>query len=315
MVTGSVGESDKESGGGDLPIRVGIVFAAFPAKNIVPYLYYLLLLNRLQKTIQIELFEIDTSDPFVSLLNVKPPHNEIFKKKKVQQANATQVRSELDAFSKRIRDQLTKSVKDFDVAKEQPDQIIIITGAVLSDLHYLVRRNSTSLLAVGLWERTMSPPSLAEFLQLLVLRTAYSAYSHKSTDGECIWNSIHLGIRACIFDFTANLDHARLMALTGVGVCGDCERALVADGLPSAPAEIKTIARNEWRGGRSMPGTPAHIMATMGYNLYATKGFEPTVMEQIGQLIISEGFKGFLNIIVAIIAALIAAILGLKSFL
>src|SRR5688572_7466825 len=50
------------------PLRVGIVFTAFPVKKITPYKYFILLLNTLQKSCQFELFDIRDNDRFIEIL-------------------------------------------------------------------------------------------------------------------------------------------------------------------------------------------------------------------------------------------------------
>jgi hypothetical protein len=143
----------------------------------------------------------------------------------------------------------------------------------------------------------MAPPSLVEFLQLLLLRAPYSAL-----EGH-VWNTIHLGNRACIFDFTENLENTRYMALTGVGVCADCEAALIADGFPNAPAEIKHVAARGWRGDRSEPGTPANIMARLNYDLFLTKGFEPSFWQKARDIVAGDGLKELVKLIYAVLLA------------
>jgi hypothetical protein len=123
----------------------------------------------------------------------------------------------------------------------------------------------------------MSPPSAAEFLQVAILRAAYSAM-----EGG-VWNTIHQGTRACIFDFTVNLEDTRLMTLVSLGVCSECREALVADGYPNAPDEIRRIVERSWLGNRNIPGTPANIMAQFGYDLFFSKGFTSTRRERLYQ--------------------------------
>src|SRR4051794_354094 len=96
------------------PIRGGLIFAAFPAKDITPYKYFLLLLNVLQRSCQFELFDIDQSDPFI-----KDLHASI--------VDANGARAGLDDFGYRIRKQIALSIEAHDLAAEEPHQIIIIT--------------------------------------------------------------------------------------------------------------------------------------------------------------------------------------------
>jgi hypothetical protein len=266
------------------PIRVGIVFAAFPAKDTTPYKYFLLLLNSLQRSCEFELFDVNEDDDFIRTLDSKI-------------VDADTARNGLEEFGVRLRHHIALAIKAHDLAVEQPDQIIVVTGVTLSDYHYLIRRKLTTMLAVGQWERVMAPPSLVEFLQLLVLRAPYSAL-----EGN-VWNTIHLGNRACIFDFTENLANARLMVLAGVGVCANCAAALDRDGFPDAAAEIRRVTARDWRGDRTLPGSPANIMARLGYDLFLTKGFEPTITERLRRIFTDEGAKELIKFLFAVLVA------------
>jgi hypothetical protein len=277
-----------------LPLRVAIAFGAFGVRDLTPYKYFLLLLNRLQRTCQFEIHDIDGGDAFLRSLAKSAD-------------NAQQARDGLADFGERFRRHIEQGIKRYDLAKDAPDQFVLITGLTLSDSRYLIRRGRTTMLALGLWEKYMAPPSLAEFLQLLALRAPYSAI-----EGH-VWNQIHLGNRACIFDFTAKLSNTRLMALTGVGVCSDCERALELDGFQEAASEIRRIASREWCGTITEVGSPAHVMARLGYNLFLTKGFEASFLERVKKVLADDGLKEFVKISLALLLAWLLIRLGLKG--
>lgn len=267
------------------PIRICLVFAAFPANDLTPYKYFLLLLNRLQRSCEYEIYDISPDDKFINML-ASPPI-----------VDADAARNGLADFGVRVRQQIVEGIKVHDLAEQQPDQIIVITGVILSDNHYLIRRGLTTMLALGAWEKHMAPPSLLEFLQLLVLRAPYSALQGN------VWNSLHLGNRSCIFDFTENLDNTRLMALTGVGVCANCAIALEKDGFPNAAAEIRQVAAQRWRGVRTTPGSPANIVARLGYDLFFTKGFEPSFHEWLRRSISESWPKELVKFMFAVLLA------------
>ena len=284
-----------------LPLRVGVVFAAFPAKDTVPYKYFVLLLNQLQRSCQYEFLDIDEHDAFVTILETATLEaGEAL-------VAANEARAGLGSFGERLRGQIRTLIDRYDLAVELPEQIIVITGVTLSDYHYLIRVGSTSMLALGQWDKFMAPPSLAEFLQLLLLRAPYSAL-----EGH-VWNEIHLGCRACIFDYTDNLENTRFMALAGVGVCSNCDAALARDGFPNAASEIRKVAARDWRGDRSSTGTPANIMARLGYDLFLTKGFEPSIREKLLETLSSEGIKELIKFLYAILLAGLLFIAGWKG--
>jgi hypothetical protein len=275
-------------------MRIGVTFVAFPSKDLTPYKLFVLLLNRLQRSCEFEIYDADEDDEFVGMLEEGA-------------VDADRTRARLDGFGQRIRMQIEARIKEFDLLAQQPDQIIVITGATLSDYYYLIRRKKTTLLALGEWEKSMAPPSLVEFMQLQVLRAPYSALEKE------VWNVSHLGGRACVFDFCENLENARLMALAGVGVCADCAAALRADGFPEAADEIRYIAGHKWRGERSTAGSPADLMARLGYDLFLTKGFEPTRLERLRRILVDDGVKEGIKVLFAVLLAYLLFRLGLQA--
>jgi hypothetical protein len=247
------------------------------------------LLNRMQKSVQYEIFDCPENDHYVRLLE----------KLSIE---GNQARGGLEAFGSRLRESIQAGMKEYKLNQVMPDQLIVITGVTLDDEYYLIRKGLTTLLALGQWNSHMAPPSLAEFLQLLLLRAPFTALQKET------WGSRHFGSRGCINDFTANLEYARLMALSGVGVCHDCEEALKRDGFPNAAREIRRIARHRWRGAKSSPGTPANVMARLGYDLYLTKGFESSWLEKI-KAAVTEGVT---SEVIKIVFAILIAWAGIK---
>lgn len=278
-----------------LPIRVGLVLVAFPHEKSTAFKYFLLLLNRLQRTFEFAFYEAPSDDPLNAWLGSG----------NVLSANET--REQLLGFADRLHLSAEEQINAFDLSSSYPSQIVIISLATLSNYHFLIRRRHVSLLALGEWDRSMAPPSAAEFLQVAVLRAAYSALEGGA------WNSIHLGTRSCIFDFTDNLEDTRFMTLTGLGVCEECETALMRDGLAKSAVEIREVVNRSWLGSRSVPGTPANIMAQFGYDLFLTKGFTSTLRERVKQLLAEDAAKEFIKIVFAMLLAGLLFWLGWKK--
>jgi hypothetical protein len=103
------------------------------------------------------------------------------------------------------------------------------------------------------------------------------------------------------------------MTLTGLGVCEECETALRRDGLAKSATEIREVVNRSWLGLRSVPGTPANIMAQFGYDLFLTKGFTSTLRERLKQLLEEDAAKEFLKIVFAVILAGLVFWLGWKK--
>lgn len=277
------------------PTRVALVLAGFPLEKATAFKYFLLLLNRLQTTFEFQFHDPPADDPLVSMLAGK------------ERLDADEIRPRLLDFAKQLKADFENNVQAFDLSSTYVSQIIILSRATLTNLHFLIRRNQVSLLALGEWDRSMSPPSAAEFLQVAVLRAAYSAM-----EGG-VWNTIHYGTRACVFDFTDNLEDTRLMTLVGLGVCSECREALVADGYPEAPDEIRRIVERSWLGNRSIAGTPANIMAQFGYDLFFSKGFTSTRRERLLQFLEEDAAKELIKVLFGLLLAGLLLWLGLRK--
>lgn len=278
-----------------LPISVALVLANFPTKQIAAFKYFLLLLNRLQRTFEFAFYDPPNNHPLMTALRSE------------QLLDPDQLREHLLPFANELESSAKKRIEKYDLARSFPTQIIVISQATLSNYHYLIRREHVSLLALGEWERSMAPPSAAEFVQLVVLRAAYSATEKGA------WETIHVGTRSCVFDFTRNLQDTRMMTLVGLGVCDDCRRALEKDGFSRSPEEIRHVAEKSWLGKRSEPGTPANIMARFGYDLYLTRGFTSTLSERLRQLLEEDVAKEFIKLVYFIVGAALLLWFGLKK--
>ena len=277
------------------PIAIALVLANFPSKQVPAFKFFILLLNRLQHTFEFAFYDADPDDPFMATLREK------------QLLNPDVVRAELVPFGGRLQAKARETIERYDLAPTFPTQVVVISQATLSNYHYLIRKRHVTLLALGEWERSMAPPSVAEFMQLVVLRAAYSATEKGA------WETIHLGTRGCVFDFTRNLQDTRIMTLVGLGVCHDCRRALEKDGFTQSPDEIGHVVERSWLGKRSEPGTPANIMARLGYDLFLTRGFTSTFRERVTQLLEEDAAKELIKLIFLAVGTALLLWLGLKS--
>ena len=278
-----------------VPISVALVLANFPQKQIPAFKYFLLLLNRLQRTFEFAFYDPPPDEPLTAALRSKKP------------VDPGSVRRHLLPFGASLKAIADETINRVDLARAFPSQIIVISQATLSNYHYLIRQKHVTLLALGEWERSMAPPSAAEFVQLVVLRAAYSATEKGA------WETIHLGTKSCVFDYTRNLQDTRMMTLVGLGVCNECRQALEHDGFTQAPNEIAHVAERSWLGKRSDPGTPANIMARFGYDLYLTRGFTSTLGERFKQLLEEDAAKEFVKLLFLIAGTGLLVWFGLKN--
>jgi hypothetical protein len=66
-----------------------------------------------------------------------------------------------------------------------------------------------------------------------------------------------------------------------------------------------------WLGEPSDPQSPAGIVAKLGYNLFITKGIEPTFWETIRLTLRDEGTKEFVHLVGTLLVAALLLWLGL----
>jgi hypothetical protein len=104
----------------------------------------------------------------------------------------------------------------------------------------------------------------------------------------------------------------RLKVLTGF-ICSHCSSALVADGYPKLPVELRRVLRKKWLGRVDVSDSPAAVAAKLGYNLFFTKGLTPTWWEQTRTTLHEEGVKEFIKLVGAVVLAALLLWLGLKK--
>jgi hypothetical protein len=152
----------------------------------------------------------------------------------------------------------------------------------------------------------MAPPSILEFIIVLLMRQAASFVT------PSLSKSVHLGTKGCLFDFTADLGEARYKALQSF-ICSDCRERMREAGAANLAPDLERMLDLKWLGEPSDPHSPAGIVAKLGYNLFLTKGVEATHWESFVSILRDEGTKEFVKIAFAILLAAILLRLGLKG--
>src|SRR5712692_3931814 len=102
-----------------MPIRVGLVLAAFPSENATAFKYFLLLLNRLQTVFEFQFHDPPRDNKFVRFLSTKGLKN------------PDETRDQLLDFARRLRAKFDLDVEAFDLSTTYVSQIIIISLATL----------------------------------------------------------------------------------------------------------------------------------------------------------------------------------------
>ncbi len=274
--------------------RIGILLVGLEKINLAALKFLVLKINSLQKTFQYEFLPCNYQNEFTQmLLNKRPVDRE-------------RLKNEAPRFLDRHKEYLQTVIDEYNTKESPPDYFIIYTMAKFKDEYYTTRKGNLSVIALGNWERSMAPPSILEFFLTLTLRESIAAVS-PSLEG-----SIHLGTKGCLCDFTHSLDEVRQKVLQGF-ICDFCRKSLQRDQLPNLADEIVTVLKKEWLGRSVQSHSPASIVSKLGFNLFTTKGVEPTFWETFLNLLRKEGVKQLIQIIGGLILAGLLLYLGLKA--
>lgn len=225
---------------------------------------------------------------------------------KGQTVDRDHCRSMLPDFRERIRRQFVEEQSAYDLAdRTLPENFVVISLAKFSDEHYGLKAGHVQVQALGNWERGMAPPSILEFIIVLLMRQAASFIN------ASLSKSVHLGTKGCLFDFTADIAEARYKALQSF-VCTDCRARMHESGSPHLAHDLANVLDLNWLGVPSDPHCPAGIVANLGHDLFLTKGIKPSLWENIRSILRDEGTKQAIQIVGALLLAALLWKLHLK---
>lgn len=277
------------------PARVGVILADLKNLNITALKYLVVHLNTLQSSIEFEFLAPAPDDPVLFLLGQK------------EDVDREKCRGMLPSFRERITRQFEQEQAEYDLAdRSLPTNFAVISLAKFSDEHYGLKSGPVQVQALGNWERSMAPPSILEFIVVLLMRQAASFVV------PSMGKSFHLGTKGCLFDFTADLGEARYKALQSF-VCSVCCERMKEAGAVNLADDLTRVLDLKWLGAPSDPHCPSGIVAKLGYNLFLTKGIEPTLWENVRSILRDEATKEAIKLIFAILLAAVLLRLGLKG--
>jgi len=253
--------------------------------------YLILAANSRQDAFQFEFVPFDESDEFIAPLlgrNVVP-----------------QVTGEgMVAFHLRQRRHLVHVAETYNRRDEPPNHFQILSRVTFQDNYYYTSNRAVAVIAMGNWKRQMAPPSILEFIQLLVLQDAMF--------GVCPELSTHMGTRGCLFDFCASLSDARQNVLSG-SICKLCQAVMSDHGHGDLVNPLLKMLSRDWIGNSQDPASPAGITSKLGHDLFLTKGLKPNPIESMKMTFAQESAKIIPATVAVLIAAALAFYLGLKA--
>lgn len=197
-----------------------------------------------------------------------------------------------------------KVAETYEQKDSSPYCFQIISEARFRDNYFYTSNGFISIIALGDWKRWMAPPSILEFIQVLVLQSALL------TLGANLHT--HLGTRGCLMDFSARLSDARQKVLAG-NICHECSTIISEHGYPGLVDELRPLLSKDWLGNSTDPTSPAAIISKLKHDLFITKGLEPSLLERARMSLMQEGFKQIPTIIGLVVAAIVISLLGVVT--
>ena len=274
--------------------RIGVVLGPVGDLNTVATRYLILQLNGLQDSLEFEILPEPSKDPLWNLLSSRQPI--------AREAVKECARGFATRYARYWGDLLSQSI----ASESVPDHIVVVSLARFADNFYSTTLDRLAILALGNWKRYMAPPSLIEFISVLVVRLAIGLVD------PSVRRSSHLGTRGCLWDFNPYLDEVRFKVLVG-RVCPACQAALRSGPLAPLADQLPTLLSRAWLGKRDEPQSVAATCAKLGYDLFSTKGARPNVRERLTSVVQEEGAKEILKWLSAFLLAAILVWLGLKK--
>jgi hypothetical protein len=257
--------------------------------------YLVLKLNTLQSEVEFEFLPIDSQLPFIKALapNAVLPMTD-FKEMAPEFVNA-------------LDQNVTHLCHEYGLRAETPSHYVFLSLASLDSHWYELWETRYSAVFLGEWLDTMAPPSLLEFMLTMVMIEGIS-----SLIGTDINRISHLATRGCIADFNSTIRDVRYKTLQGF-ICRDCMRTLVRKiGTKRANNWIFILTKS-WIGEISQPSSPASVVAKLGYNLFITKGLNPSWKERFFQSLREEGITELIKIVGALLLAAFLLWFGIKK--
>lgn len=276
------------------PHRLGLILVG-DELNSAALKVFILGMNRVQQSFEYEFLPQWIADELLIELAKSTP------------INRETTRGIAKAFPGRFKIALSKVIAHYKIVDTQlPNYFIVVSMARFTDNFYNLREPGISVIALGNWKRSMSPPSIFEFIQTLIVREAVSSVC------PALRKSIHLGSKACICDFNQELSDVRLKVLNGF-VCSYCRRALDGAGQKSLADEVERVLDRSWIGDLSSTTSVASILSKLGVNLFLTKGLVPTWSERFLSAIREDGVTELIKLIFAVVLAGLLIHLGWKT--
>jgi hypothetical protein len=274
------------------PFRVGVIPVPFDGLNRPALKYLILHLNTIQSVFEFEFLPV-TSDDFLQRLRTGVP---------VERA---ELRNAMPEFAARYVKFLEGEAQLYGLETQIPDHLTVVCAATFRDHFYSSQRAGVGVIALGDWSKEMAPPSFLEFVYTLLLRSAVGAAFLKDKPS-------HYPTRGCLMDFTADLDDVRFKVLNA-NICASCADLLTKASSGDSVRQLRYVLAKTWIGNPLMRGTPAAVIAKLGYDLFLTSGMKPTTWEKAKAKLEEEWVKQVVELVGKLLLAAALVWFGWKS--
>jgi hypothetical protein len=275
------------------PIKIGIILKGFDKRESTALRYLILQQNTLQQSIEFQLLPVPAE---------KNPMDDLVSEQIIQKCS--EVRNKIREYKTSYYNWLKNEKKCGDIQNEL-DGIILISMAKFQDRFYFSHLDKWVLLSLGHWEKYMAPPSVIEFILILLIEASVDFAC-----GKIIKR--HYCTKSCAFDFTANLEEARFKSLIGY-LCPECIETINASCSANFTYDVKKLLALDWLGNTSEPSNYALISKKLGYDLFHTKGIKPDFWERFNLLFEEKLFDNLFKILASIAILALSVWLGLKT--
>lgn len=277
-----------------MPFRVGVIPLPFKGHSIPALKYFILHLNTIQSLLEFEVLPSNDESDIWPLLRSD------------NSLDRDEMRDDALGFAGAYLDFLRRQSEHFRLNAQHPDHLVVISPARFKDNFYTMQEGQLTILAMGNWSRAMAPPSLLEFLYVLIVRYALAA-AYPALRAE-----VHYATRGCLFDFTAHLSDLRFKVLNAY-LCSTCKTALERAAGADAVVQLSQVLAKTWVGQPHVRGTPAAIMSKLGYDLFLTSGARATTWEKFKKRLEEEWLKQLLDFFLKLALAAAVFWLGFKT--
>jgi hypothetical protein len=235
-------------------LKIGIIFGTKPNFNHEAFKYFILSVNKFQKTYEFFFPDVSTFPFEMGIVDFQTSH---------ETANTFIQNNRLTA-----------------------DHFITIITNSFNNNFFFNARQRTSIITTDIWEKRFSPPSLFEYL----LHCIYTCLIYSQVvPADCVLTNEQLIInigshpetKGCIADFTRRKADDRIDITLGF-ICEEHKELITKFYGTDYYNELLTIISREWIGGIEQNNSVAYnLKHIFKFNIYKDSGFNKTLWDKI----------------------------------